>query len=147
MDCGHLQFTLDGRLVGDIGELIAARYFDVRLHPRQQGRHDAVCRVGEQDLGVQIKCRVMSDAIDFTSEPDLLLVMRINREWTSWDLLYNGPGSIVTQGTALTLDNEGHLLRDNKRTKRRMNLADFAGAGTQLPAGSLQVPERRTAAP
>lgn len=37
----HRAFTIDGRLVGDIGEVIAAIEYDVILDVVQRPRHDA----------------------------------------------------------------------------------------------------------
>jgi hypothetical protein len=36
------KFTIDARLVGDIGEIIAAAEFDIKLDERSQSRHDGV---------------------------------------------------------------------------------------------------------
>ncbi len=45
-------FTIDGRLVGDIGDIIAALEYDVVLHEVSQPDHDAVTPDGRS---VQIK--------------------------------------------------------------------------------------------
>jgi len=45
-------FTIDGRLVGDIGDIIAALEYDVVLHDVSQPDHDAVTPDGRS---VQIK--------------------------------------------------------------------------------------------
>jgi len=37
----HRLFTIDGRLVGDIGEIIAATEFDIKLDDKGRAVHDA----------------------------------------------------------------------------------------------------------
>src|ERR1700736_4354166 len=60
----HREFTLDGRFVGDIGELTAHRYFKIDLHLKQKTGHDAEYVEGGARLNVQIKVRRACDAID-----------------------------------------------------------------------------------
>jgi hypothetical protein len=48
----HRAFTIDGRLVGDVGEVIAALEYDIVLHEVSQAKHDAVTSDGRN---VQIK--------------------------------------------------------------------------------------------
>lgn len=140
---GHLDFTLDGRIVGDIGELIASRYFDIDLHTKQRGCHDGTCRIDGREAGIQIKCRVKSWVIDFTSEPELLLVIRIAEDWNSWEVVYNGPGSIVTAGTNLTIDTKRRLVTpEGTRTGIRLWLEDFERASRTLPTTASRISER-----
>ena len=41
-NCPHgRSYTIDGKLVGDIGEIIAAREFEIELDARPRARHDA----------------------------------------------------------------------------------------------------------
>jgi hypothetical protein len=133
----HLRFTLDGRLVGDIGELIAVRHFDIDLHKKQQGRHDGICRIGSKDYGVQIKCRVRSWVFDFTSQPDLLLVIWISDDWQTWDVLYNGPGTVVTSGTTLAPNENGRLT-----TRRRLRREHLEQAMRALSPSARRVTPR-----
>lgn len=42
------KFTLDGHLVGSIGEVIAAYMFDLTLNPTSFMTHDALCPVGRR---------------------------------------------------------------------------------------------------
>lgn len=48
----HRRFTIDGRLVGDIGEIIAAAEFDIELDDVSRAVHDGRMPDGR---GVQIK--------------------------------------------------------------------------------------------
>jgi hypothetical protein len=69
------KFTIDGRLVGDIGEVIAAAEFDVRLDETSQSRHD-----GETSDG-----RV----------PDYYLGLKLNWDGTH-EVVFNGPGHVIS---------------------------------------------------
>src|SRR5690242_2449890 len=59
------RFTIDGRLVGDIGEIIAATEFDVILDEVSQAGHDG--RTSDGRL-VQIKA-TFKDALTFRTTP------------------------------------------------------------------------------
>src|SRR5579862_959718 len=57
---GHKQkkFTLDGRLVGDIGEVMAAYFFKIELTQKQRAGFDATITQGpNQGKSVEVKCR------------------------------------------------------------------------------------------
>lgn len=81
------KFTLDGHLVGSIGEVWAAHFFDLELLPPSMKAHDAVTRDGRR---VQVKA-TQGDGIDIASEPDNLIVLRLNREGGA-EVVYDGPG-------------------------------------------------------
>jgi predicted ester cyclase len=48
------RFTIDGRLVGDIGEVIAELEYDIKLHDVSQPDYDGITSDGRK---VQIKAR------------------------------------------------------------------------------------------
>lgn len=84
------KFTLDGHIVGSIGEVLAAYHYGLTLLPASAETHDAVASNG---TNVQIKT-TQTKRISISSCPDHLIV---------WQLLptgkveekYNGPGSFV----------------------------------------------------
>jgi len=97
--CRHLskisgeirQFTPDGRMVGDIGELIACSFYQVTLHG--VGRHywDGVYN----NRNVQIKAT--GGDTTYLKEPPaegysngLLMVFKIDRNSGDYSLVYNG---------------------------------------------------------
>jgi hypothetical protein len=84
------RFTVDGRLVGDIGEIIAAREFEIELDQTQRSGHDAKTRDGRD---VQIKA-AFGTSLTFTTEPDLYLGLKLFRDG-SHELVFNGPGRII----------------------------------------------------
>ncbi|HEX9224408.1 MAG TPA: hypothetical protein VF860_13860 [Candidatus Acidoferrales bacterium] len=86
------KFTLDGRLVGDIGEVLVEASYDLKLFEDMQRHHDGATTDGRL---VQIKA-TMKDALTFPADhvPDCYLGIKINKEG-SFDEVFNGPGAIA----------------------------------------------------
>jgi hypothetical protein len=84
------RFTIDGRLVGDIGEIIAATEFDVTLDEVGQAAHDGKTSDGRL---VQIKA-TFQDALTFRKTPELYLGFRLHRDG-GHEVVFNGPGQII----------------------------------------------------
>ena len=135
------KFTLDGRFVGDIGELLAAKYFSIELHKSQQHRHDAICTIDGETYGVQIKCRRKSTVIDIYSEPELLLVIVIDEAWENWSVVYNGPGDFLSSEKGFTKDATGRLWNGKKRG-RRIYLDELRDINANLDSSSLRIPAK-----
>ena len=83
-------FTLDGHLVGSVGEVLAAHAYGLELLPPSHERHDAKAADGTL---VQIKATQV-DRISISSEPDHLLALRLFRDG-SFEEIYNGPGGLA----------------------------------------------------
>lgn len=85
-------FTLDGRLVGDIGEVVASLHYRVKLNEGLTKHHDAVCDDGRN---VQIKT-TFSKNLTFPvgHVPDYYLGIKLNRDGT-FEEIYNGPGQLI----------------------------------------------------
>lgn len=90
-------FTLDGRLVGDIGEMLAESVYDREVFERLQRHHDAKCSQGRF---VQIKA-TMKASLTFPCDhvPDFYLGIKINADGT-FDEIFNGPGSVAALAIA-----------------------------------------------
>ena len=86
------KFTLDGHLVGNIGEVIAAYHYALKLLPPIAEKHDAVSEDGRL---VQIKATQGVRQISLRSEPDYLIVLWINSKSGTVKEIYNGPGVCV----------------------------------------------------
>ncbi len=90
----HKAFTLDGRLVGDLGEILAEHHYELELLPGLQKVHDAKTPDGRH---VQIKA-TMKQALTFPSNaehvPEVYLGIRIRSDG-GIDEIFNGPGSTV----------------------------------------------------
>jgi hypothetical protein len=86
----HRQFTIDGRLVGDIGEIIAAAEFDIQLDGVSRAVHDGRTSDGR---GVQIKA-TFQDQLTFKTTPELYLGLKLFRNG-SHEVVFNGPGKVI----------------------------------------------------
>lgn len=85
------RFTIDGRLVGGIGEIIAATEFDIILDEVSQERHDGVTSNGKK---VQVKA-TFQNSLTIRKEPELYLGLKLYKDGR-YDVIYNGPGHILT---------------------------------------------------
>lgn len=85
-------FTIDGRLVGDIGEVLATAEFDITLYPVQTPTHDGET---SDNRKVQIKA-TFKNSLTMTSVPDLYLGLKL---WPDGrhEVIYNGPGAMIAE--------------------------------------------------
>jgi hypothetical protein len=84
------KFTLDGHLVGSIGEVVAAYAFRLTLYPPGVETHDAVASDGKK---VQIKLTGGVRGVGISSKPDFLIVLQLRDH--KFSVVYNGPGEPV----------------------------------------------------
>lgn len=82
------RFTLDGHLVGSLGEVLAADRYGLELCKNSTQVHDAVTSKGKR---VQIKA-TQSNSVALRNRPDCLIVLLIKRDGTVEEV-YNGPGN------------------------------------------------------
>ena len=82
------KFTLDGHLIGSIGEVLATQLYSLSLLPSSTERHDAVAEDGRL---VQVKL-TQTQRVSIYSEPDHLIVLRLAEEG-SVEEIFNGPGA------------------------------------------------------
>lgn len=83
-------FTIDGRLVGDLGEVVAALEYDVVLHVVSQPNHDATTSDGRN---VQIKA-TFKDSLTFKTVPDYYLGFKLYPDGHHEEI-FNGPGKLI----------------------------------------------------
>ena len=102
------RFTLDGRLVGDIGEVLVEHEYDVKLFEDTQKHYDARSSDGRR---VQIKA-TMQNCLTFPADnvPDNYIGIQINSNGTFAEI-FNGPGKIVKKA-----------LRNRKPTKTNQHV-------------------------
>lgn len=88
------KFTLDGRLVGDIGEILVQEHYDLKLYEGVRPKYDAITTDGRR---VQIKA-TMKKALSFPvgEIPDNYLGILITPDG-KFEEIFNGPGRIVHQ--------------------------------------------------
>ena len=109
------KFTVDGHLVGSIGEVIVAEHYGLELLPNSTKTHDAKTSDGKM---VQIKATQVK-GLAISSEPDYLIVIRLLSDG-SWEEIYNGPGKAAW-------DNAGKMQKNGQRPislSRLRNLMD-----------------------
>jgi hypothetical protein len=84
------EFTIDGRLVGDIGEAIVQRDYDLKLYDGLEKDYDGETPCGKK---VQIKA-TFKDSLTFKKVSDYYIGIKIfeNGEYIE---IFNGPGSII----------------------------------------------------
>ena len=97
------KFTVDGHLVGSIGEVIVAEHYGLQLLPNSTPIHDAISSDGKL---VQIKATQVS-GVSISSEPDFLIVIKLFSDG-SWQEIYNGPGKPAW-------DNAGKMQKNGQR--------------------------------
>lgn len=83
-------FTIDGRLVGDIGEVIAELEYDLTLHGVSQPTHDAITA---DNRNVQIKA-TFKDSLTFRKVPDYYLGFKLFPDGRHEEV-FNGPGKVI----------------------------------------------------
>ena len=83
-------FTIDGRLVGDIGEMIAEFEYDLTLDEVSAADHDAKTRDGRR---VQIKA-TFKDSLTFKTCPDYYLGFKLYPDG-HFEEVFNGPGRLI----------------------------------------------------
>jgi len=101
------RFTLDGHLVGSIGEIAAKYFYNLKLLPIGNQNFDALT-LDENRKSVQIKLTA-GDAVslaDYQDHPDLLIVLKIDRK-SGFSEIYNGQYPVT-------------LLAKKKPTKRQV---------------------------
>lgn len=82
------HFTLDGHLIGSIGEVMAAYYYGIELYNASTKVHDGEIN-GEK---VQIKIS-QQDNIAINYKPDYLIVLYLNKNGNIYEV-YNGTGKL-----------------------------------------------------
>ena len=84
------HYSPDGHMIGSIGEALAASFYGLDLFTASEETHDAKAPDGRL---VQIKATQIQ-RVSLSSEPEWLLVLKINRDGT-FSEEYNGPGALV----------------------------------------------------
>ncbi len=123
------KFSLDGKLVGDIGEVLAAEKYGLELFGENTPIHDAK----ELATGrmVQVKSSFKSNCYFPYGEdriPEYFLAIQIDENGNLTEL-YNGPGKVVY---------ENYILKNNLKPYRNSYYTLAKGAlcrlNTEIPA-------------
>lgn len=101
-------FTLDGHLVGSIGEVMAAYYYGIELYRASAEIHD-----GEiEGRKVQIKISQQDDIV-INHEPDYLIVLYMKKNGSIYEV-YNGPGKLPWDSASKKDSHNNRHMRVNK---------------------------------
>ena len=89
------KFTLDGRLVGDLGETLVELDYDLELFDKLEKHHDAMTPDGRK---VQIKT-TMKNSLTFPCDhtPDFYLGIKVFADGT-YEEIFNGTGKLARRG-------------------------------------------------
>jgi len=106
------RFTLDGRLVGDIGETLAEEEYDLKLFEGVEKHHDARSSDGRL---IQIKA-TMQNSLTFPVDhiPEHYLGIQIHEDGTFTEV-FNGPGKIAWE-----------IIKKRKPTKTNLHCVPIA---------------------
>ena len=128
----HKEFTLDGRLVGDIGEVLAEEIYLIKLLEGLAKHYDAVCLDGTERK-VQIKA-TMKNHLGFPCDhvSDFYLGIRITKDGKIEEV-FNGPGQIIWNKLAHKKPNKINMFRVPITVLKKLN--------EQVPA-EKRIPKR-----
>lgn len=88
------KFTLDGRLIGDLGETLVEGAYDVDIFEKLEKHHDGITSDGRL---VQVKATMKKDLTFPASHvPECYLGIQIHPDGT-FSEIFNGPGNIAAQ--------------------------------------------------
>lgn len=121
------RFTLDGKLVGDIGEALASEKYDLHLLPENSPVHDAI----ENNSGrlVQIKSTMIGKPTFPCNEiPRYLLALHIKNSGELIEL-YNGPGQKIVDDYIIPRG----LLANNGRYLYTLSASILMELNAQVP--------------
>ncbi|PWH82260.1 DUF6998 domain-containing protein [Brumimicrobium oceani] len=85
------KFTVDGHLLGSIGEVYAKEKFNLELLKNSEKRHDAIDPATNKKYQIKITQR---NKVGLSSEPDNLIVIKIKESGLPV-ISYKGCGKIV----------------------------------------------------
>lgn len=102
------HFTLDGHLIGSIGEVMAAYYYGISLYVSSTQKHDGFCENRE----IQIKI-TQQDNVLISEEPDYLIVLYLTKMGLVYEV-YNGPGKAPWETASKKDSHNNRHMRVNK---------------------------------
>ena len=114
------KFTIDGHLVGSIGEVLVAERYGLTLLPNSSQTHDAKAEDGRL---VQIKA-TQTKRIAISSEPEYLIVIQIYEDGT-WVEIYNGPGNLAWEAAGKIQKNGQRPISVAKLKTLMKSVSDF----------------------
>ena len=112
------HFSLDGHLVGSIGEVMAAYYYGIELYAASAVAHD-----GEIDgKKVQIKISQQDDIV-INHEPEYLIVLYFRKNGDVFEV-YNSPGEAPWNSASKRDSHNNRHMRVNKLMELDKQVSD-----------------------
>jgi hypothetical protein len=131
-----LKFTLDGNLVGDLGEAIAAELFSITLTPSRSA--EGIDGYAPDGRTVQVKATGTGRGPAFRlveTRADHLLFFDLDFEKATGTVVFNGPEHLATRTLPKQFKNQRSLTRLQVRAADAQVLPD-----QRLPMASLPPP-------
>lgn len=101
------SFTLDGKLVGDIGEVLVADYYGLTLYGDNEKVYDGYI-TGDKSKQVQIKASFNNYfyfSKDLNNIPQYFIAVQLKEDGT-FEEVYNGKGALIYERMLSHLPNE-----------------------------------------
>lgn len=108
-------FTPDGHMVGSLGEVIVAHYYNLILEKPSVKGYDAVDTMGRK---VQIKA-TQGNSVALRSEPEWLIIIKILKTG-DYEEIYNGAGKIVWDNCGKMQSNGQRAINLNRIKKLKI---------------------------
>ena len=138
----HRHFTLDGHLIGSIGEVYAAERYGIGLFISSTPRHDGTALDGRL---VQVKA-TQRNSVALNENPDYLIVLKIDGGGEIGEV-YNGPGQPVWdlfEGRVRPKNGQYQVSLSKLRTQdKEVNEKDRIPTVTSESTGLMQIDLRR----
>ena len=130
----RMTFALDGRLVGDIGELIAGEIFNLDLLGTRSKNVDAITE-DQPAKKVQIKASLGDDSLSIKYGADYFLGIQL-RPTGEFRIIYNGPAETVMNYLKMPkASGTNHSGRTNAGTRLEpISLGAWAVLNLDVPA-------------
>ena len=112
------HFTLDGHLVGSIGEVMASYFYGIELYAASAVAHD-----GEiEGKKVQVKITQQEDIV-INHEPEYLIALYLNKNGEVYEI-YNGPGKEPWNSASKRDSHNNRHMRVNKLMEMDQDVPD-----------------------
>ena len=123
-----LKFTLDGRLVGDIGELLAAMSLGITIQKRQETGFDGT---DIQGRNVEIKT-TFKDSFAFRKIAERVICIKLHG-LTHWEVIYDGTGTAIlplfSQNAFVGKPKVTHEIPASLKSQRQLSISKLQSLG------------------
>lgn len=126
------HFTLDGHLIGSIGEVMSEYYYDVNLSKPSAPRHDG----NANGRNIQIKM-TQQDNVLISSEPEFLLVLYLTKTGEVYEV-YNGPGKLPWEKARIDHSHNYRHIRVNKLMELDAEVRDCDRIAAKKPIEKMR---------